>query len=105
MPRWYLALLAGVLGLGLWAALPSSARAQQVPPPPNIGQYFYYPYYYFPHNYWPQQGPQWPEPPGAPYMRPPAYMAYPPFKEPHWHYHWYEPKRYYRGFHFWLDQF
>ena len=66
---------------------------------------FYYPYYYFPHNYWPTYSPQWPEPPGEPYMRPPAYMAYPPFHEPHWRYDLWEPKNYYRGFHFWLDQF
>ena len=47
----------------------------------------------------------WPEPPGAPYMRPPAYMAYPPFNEPHWRYEYLTPQKYYRGFHFWLDQF
>ncbi len=71
----------------------------------NIGKFFYYPYYYFPHNYWPTEGKQWPERPGEPYMRPPAYMSYPPFLEPHWRYEWYTPQKYYRGFHFWLDQF
>ena len=88
-----------------------------VPPPPigyyaparavdyNLGKFFYYPYYYFPHSYWPTQTCAWPERPGQPYMRPPAYMAYPPFTEPHWRYEWYTPQRYYRGFHFWLDQF
>jgi hypothetical protein len=70
-----------------------------------MGRFFYYPYYYYPHSYWPTAGPRWPEPPGAPYMRPPAYMAYPAFREPHWRYDWYEPHKYYRGFHFWLDQF
>lgn len=65
----------------------------------------YYPYYYFPHSYWPQQSPQWPEPKGAPYVRPPAYMAYPPFKEPNWRYELWQPQKYYRGSHFWLDQF
>ncbi len=87
------------------------------PPPPigyyaparavdyNIGKFFYYPYYYYPHNYWPTESCPWPERPGQPYMRPPAYMAYPPFLEPHWRYEWYTPQRYYRGFHFWLDQF
>jgi len=38
-------------------------------------------------------------------MRPPAYMAYPPFKEPNWHYMLWMPHKYYRGNHFWLDQF
>ncbi len=72
---------------------------------PRPQSFFYYPYYYFPADYWPTQGPQWPEPPGAPYQRPPAYMAYPPFNEPHWRYEYLTPQRYYRGFHFWLDQF
>ena len=99
--RWVV--LAVVLGAGLCLAAPSPARAQQVDP--ALNRFFYYPYYYFPHNYWPSQGPQWPEPPGAPYMRPPAYMAYPPFNEPHWRYEYLTPQHYYRGFHFWLDQF
>ena len=90
-----------VLGLGLWMGGAPSARAADE----NLDRYFYYPYYYFPHNYWPSQGPQWPEKPGNPYMRPPAYMAYPAFQEPHWRYEWSTPQRYYRGFHFWLDQF
>ena len=38
-------------------------------------------------------------------MRPPAYMAYPPFQEPGWHYKLLNRTRYYRGNHFWLDQF
>jgi hypothetical protein len=101
MRRLLVVLLAGVLSIGLWAAMPTSARADGQ----GMGNYFYYPYYYFPHNYWPSQGPQWPEAPGAPYMRPPAYMAYPPFKEPHWRYYYFEKRPYYRGFHFWLDQF
>jgi hypothetical protein len=101
MRRLWLALLAGVLGLGLWAESATPAHAQDY----TMGKFFYYPYYYFPANYWPQMTPRWPEPPGAPYMRPPAYMAYPPFREPHWRYDWYEPHKYYRGFHFWLDQF
>jgi hypothetical protein len=71
----------------------------------NMGKFFYYPYYYFPHSYWPTETCQWPERPGQPYVRPPAYMAYPPFHEPHWRYEWVSPQRYYRGFHFWLDQF
>lgn len=87
------------------------------PPPPigyyaptravdyNMGKFFYYPFYYYPHSYWPTESCQWPERPGEPYMRPPAYMTYPPFLEPHWRYEWNTPQKYYRGFHFWLDQF
>ena len=71
----------------------------------GIPLYAPYPHYYYPHNYWPTQGPRWPERPGEPYMKPPAYMTYPPFEEPHWRYEWFQPQRYYRGFHFWLDQF
>ena len=96
-------LMAGLLGVGLSLIAAAPARAQQVDP--ALNRFFYYPYYYFPANYWPTQGPQWPEPPGAPYQRPPAYMAYPPFNEPHWRYEYLTPQRYYRGFHFWLDQF
>jgi hypothetical protein len=98
--------LAGLALVGV-LAFASLGEAQQPPPQPNwnLNRYFYYPYYYFPHNYWPQQGPRWPEPPGAPYQKPPAYMAYPAFREPHWRYELFQPQRYYRGFHFWLDQF
>lgn len=100
--------MAGNIGIG---AIPVT------PPPPigyyarpvasdyNMGRFFYYPYYYYPHNYWPTQTCRWPERPGEAYVRPPAYMAYPPFMEPHWRYEWYTPQRFYRGFHFWLDQF
>jgi hypothetical protein len=100
MSRMRLVLLGGLLGLGLWLGQ-GTAQAQD----PNYGRYFYYPFYYFPHNYWPTQGPQWPEKPGAPYMKPPAYMAYPPFLEPHWRYEAFEGQKYYRGNHFWLDSF
>ena len=86
---------------GLFAAAPGSVEAKD-PPLPNA---YYYPYVYFPHNYWPANSPQWPEPAGAPYMRPPAYQAYPAFKEPSWHYMLWMPHKYYRGNHFWLDQF
>ena len=71
----------------------------------QLQRFYYYPYYYFPHNYWPTTGPRWPEGPNQPYMRPPAYMALPPFQEPNWRYEMWQPQRYYRGFHFWLDQF
>ena len=68
-------------------------------------RFYYYPYYYFPHNYWPASSPRWPEGPNQPYMPPPAYMAFPPFHEPNWRYELWQPQKYYRGFHFWLDQF
>jgi hypothetical protein len=32
-------------------------------------------------------------------------MAYPPFLEPTWRYELWTPMKYYRGNHFWLDQF
>lgn len=115
--RWLPGLAAGMMGL----ALGGPARAQEMPPmqrltyptaaqappatSPSLNHYWYYPYYYFPHNYWPTLGPKWPEPVGACYQRPPAYMAYPPYKDPAWRYEFWEPQHYYRGFHFWLDQF
>jgi hypothetical protein len=110
MPRRIcLALLAVGLGVALWAGSAAPAQAQyqgaQAQYLGNMNRFFYYPYYYFPHNYWPAMGPQWPEPIGQHYLRPPAYMAYPPFREPHWRYEYFEPQFYYRGFHFWLDQF
>ena len=98
--RCYLALLTGVVGLSWLAGAAAPARADGIGP-----RFYHYPYYYFPHNYWPTNGPRWPEPPGAPYEPPPAYMSYPPFLEPAWHYENFEPQRYYRGFHWWLDQF
>ena len=48
---------------------------------------------------------KWPEGPGQPYVRPPAYQTYPPFKAPNFRYEWYEAQRYQRGGHFFLDQF
>lgn len=113
--RWFPALLAGGVGLLLWAApaqaqymggAPQMASPQYADPTAQpLNRFWYYPYYYFPHNYWPTQGPKWPEPIGAPYRPPPAYMAYPPFREPNWRYEAFEAQRYHRGFHFWLDQF
>jgi hypothetical protein len=99
--KWMPCLLSGLLAVLCWDAFTGPVQAQSFDP----NRYFHYPYYYFPHNYWPMTSPQWPEPVGSPYMRPPAYMAYPPFREPHWRYEWWEGQRYYRGFHFWLDQF
>lgn len=99
------------LTLASWAVAAREAQAQYAPdvstasPSRSLNRFWYYPYYYFPANYWPSMGPKYPEPIGAPYQRPPAYMAYPPFREPSWRYEYCEPQKYYRGFHFWLDQF
>lgn len=101
----------GVLALGLLTAgllgPAGPAAAQQNPyyPGYQLSRFFYYPYYYFPHNYWPAMSPRYPEPQGAPYMRPPGYMAYPAFREPNWRYEMWQAQPYYRGSHFWLDQF
>jgi hypothetical protein len=108
MSRGFPACLAStMLTVGLWLLLPTTSHAQVMTDDNSspLPRSYYYPYYYFPHNYWPTTSPKWPEGPGQPYQRPPAYMAYPPFKEPHWRYEAFEPQRYYRGFHFWLDQF
>jgi hypothetical protein len=96
-----LLLAAGLLAVGLWLGSPAPAGAQNY----TMDRFFYYPYYYFPHNYWPTNSPPWPERPGEPYRRPPAYMAYPPFHENHWNFPLHERMSYYRGFHFWLDAF
>jgi len=92
--------LIATIVLSLLASLaPAQYPAQQ------LQRWYHYPYHYFPHNYWPTTSPQWPEPEGMPYRRPPAYMAYPAFREPNWRYEFWSPQRYYRGSHFWLDQF
>jgi len=71
----------------------------------QLNNFYYYPYYYFPHNYWPSIGPRWPEAPGEPYMPPPAYMAFPPYKPPLWNFDYWHKMPYYRGSHFLLDVF
>ena len=94
-------ILAGLIVLCLWLALPVRAGAQDY----YLGRMFYYPYHYFPHNYAPSMGPKWPEGPGQPYMPPPAYMAYPPYKEPNWIYMQQRSQRFHSGAHFFLDIF
>ena len=89
--RW---LLGAALLVGLFAAAPDLGQRRR---PAAAPRFYYYPYYYYPHSYWPQNSPQWPEPQGHPYMRPPAYMAYPPFQEPGWRYELWTPMKYYRG--------
>src|ERR1700731_3717201 len=91
-----------VLLAALWAGSAGTSSAAEAP---TLPRFYYSPYYYYPHSYWPQNSPQWPESKGQPYVRPPAYMAYPPFKEPGWRYELWTPMKYYRGGHFWLDQF
>lgn len=102
---WLLALLL----LGAWSAAEQRATAQSgyyhYYPGYQLSRFFYYPYHFFPHNYWPVMGPRWPEAPNQPYMRPPAYQAYPAFREPNWRYELWTPQRYHQGQHFWLDQF
>ncbi len=101
------ALTVGLLTLGFLGSA-SSAQAQYYQPyyqSYQLNRLFHYPYYYYPFNYWPAMTPRWPEPPGAPYIRPPAYMAYPAFREPGWRYELWQPQRFYSGSHFWLDQF
>ena len=94
-------IVVGVLLIVSWLAVPATSHAQDY----NLNRMFYYPYYNFPHNYWPQQQDPYPERPGEAFRKPPAYMAYPAFHEPHWRYELWQPMSYYRGFHFWLDQF
>ena len=102
MLKRFTSLMLAVGGSVLLLSGGSTASAADQPPLPRM---FYYPYSYFPHNYWPAQSPQWPEPKGHPYVRPPAYMSYPAFKEPGWRYELFSPMKHYRGHHFWLDQF
>ncbi|MFN4259021.1 MAG: hypothetical protein ACK4RK_06960 [Gemmataceae bacterium] len=108
------ALSAGVVGLILFLGTPAKAQAQYyswdmyrfpLPQCYTMNNFWYYPYYYFPANYWPCLGPKWPEGPGEPYRRYPAYMAFPPFTEPGWRYEYFEPQTYHRGYHFMLDIF
>jgi hypothetical protein len=98
MRRW-------IAGFSLLFAVALVTPGSAQPPAYQLNHWYYYPYYYYPHNYWPQMSPKWPEPPGFPYMRPPAYQAYPAFLETNWRYEFWQPQRYYKGFHFWLDQF
>lgn len=92
-----------VVALGLVALSTTEAKAQGADP--RLPRMFYYPYHYFLHSYAPSMGPKWPEGPGQPYMPPPAYMAYPPYKEPNWIYMQQRSQRFHSGAHFWLDIF
>lgn len=90
-------LLAGLLGLGMFFVSTDSVKAD------DINRMYHYPYYYYPHNYAPnyQRFPQ----PGAHFQRAPSWMAYPPYLDQNFSYPLFENKRYYRGNHFFLDQF
>lgn len=89
----------------IWTEMASAQTPYNYYPGYQLNRFFYYPYHYYPHNYWPAMGPRWPEQANMPYMSPPAYQAYPPFLEPNWRYEQWQPQRYHRGHHFWLDQF
>jgi hypothetical protein len=86
----------------IWLGL-AQVYGQYPTPSANPTTYYYYPYYYYPHNYWPNQQP-WPDP-SRPFQLPPPYMAYPPYLDRNFRYDLFMPKPYYKGFHFWLDQF
>ena len=109
MARASLIFLATGLALAFGVADPTPASAQyqfnNSYPSYQLSRFYYYPYQYFPSNYWPATTPKWPEAPGMPYMKPPAYQAYPPFLQPNWRYEMWQAQKYYRGSHFWLDQF
>jgi hypothetical protein len=92
-------------GLGGHSRATAQYQYNNTYPSYQLNRYYYYPYQYFSHNYWPATAPKWPEVPGMPYQRPPAYQAYPPYLEPTWRYEFWQPQKYYRGSHFWLDQF
>lgn len=104
--RWIAAMLVA-LALTVSATGNASAQQQQYPFYPSyvLNPYYYYPHHYYPWNYWPVMAPRWPERPGMPYQQPPAYMAFPPFREQGYRYEMWAPQKYYRGHHFWLDQF
>src|SRR5687767_15410723 len=97
------AMCSGLFAVLILLGLSLPARAQQPQYQYYTGyqlnKWYYYPYSYYPHNYWPAQAPRWPEGPGLPYMKPPAYQAYPPFHQENWRYEMWQPQRYYRGNH------
>jgi len=106
MQKWLPAFAAAIIvGSVALESAPDALGQYYTPQNAQFNRYYYYPYYYFPHNYWPVTGQHWPERPGEPYQKPPAYMAYPPFREQNWRYELYMPQKYYRGQHFFLDQF
>lgn len=97
MTKFWSLIVGSLLAFGLSLVAGTPAQAQEV------NRYYHYPFYYFPHSYYPNYV-NWPDP-RMKFQRPPAYMAYPPYRDPNWRYDLYETKRYYRGFHFFLDQF
>jgi hypothetical protein len=84
-----------------WLTFVPGADAQSHPV--DIDRFYHYPHHYFPQSYWPNME-KWPDP--RKHMQPPpAYMAYPPYLDPSFRYPLWRPMKYYKGFHFWLDQF
>jgi hypothetical protein len=97
LARGWILLAAGLLGLGLMLTGPAKVQAD------DINRMYHYPYYYFPHNYAPNYQ-RWPNG-RMPFQPAPAWMAYPPYLDLNFNYPLFESKRYYRGHHFFLDQF
>ena len=86
-----------LVGVGLWSACAGRVQAQ------DVDRMYRYPYYYYPHNYWPTQE-KWPDAKKS-FQRPPRWMSTPQYLSPEYRYELQRPMRYYRGSHFWLDQF
>lgn len=91
-------ILAGLMLLATLWLVPTSPA-----PATDYMIYYYYPYQYFSHNYWPNYV-RWPDP-RIPFQAAPPYMAYPQVRDELYHYSILQNRRYYRGFHFFLDQF
>jgi hypothetical protein len=91
-------LAAGLLGLGLWLAQPTKAVADDQPM-----RLYHWPFQYYPQTYWPNQV-KWPDP-RQQFQLPPTYMSYPLQRDNWYRYEILENRRYYRGHHFFLDQF
>ncbi len=100
LPRWLARLATAIVCLAPGPAPPQGAR-----PKPGTQPVLLLPLLLFPAQLLAKPGPPMAQRPGACYQPPPAYMAYPPFKEPGWYYEALEPHLHHRGFHFWLDQF
>lgn len=97
MKRGLLSLAIGCLAIVFWASAPTTATAQ------DPQRMYHYPYYYFPQSYYPNTS-RWPDA-RKPFQPAPFWMSYPPYLDQQFTYPLFESKRYYRGHHFFLDQF
>jgi hypothetical protein len=86
-----------LLALGLWSGVTATAQADD---PMRL---YHYPYTYYPFDYQPLYY-HWPDSRQS-FQPAPPYMYYPPYRVPSWRYEFWEYQRYYRGNHFFLDQF